>query len=187
MSCSNAPHPSEGDATASRSPALPGLPTAPALPEQVRESPIRHYRRPLERPFLASEAGKTTILIGGLTRRHEEFIKAVFEGSGHKCEILPTPDQTAFHIGKEYGNNGQCSPAYYTAGSLIHFLKQLEADGLSRREIADRYVFFTAGSCGPCRFGMYAAEYRMALQSAGFGDFRVIRFQQDDGIRQSAG
>lgn len=147
---------------------------------------VNHYRRPKERPFLDSEQGKTTILIGGLTRKHERFIQAVFQGSGHKCEILPTPDQTAFHVGKEFGNNGQCSPAYFTAGSLIQFLKNLEADGMTRQEINDRHVFFTAGSCGPCRFGMYAAEYRLALQSAGFGSFRVIRFQQDQGVWQKS-
>jgi predicted nucleotide-binding protein (sugar kinase/HSP70/actin superfamily) len=144
----------------------------------------RHFRRPSERPFLSSERDGTTILLGGLTLRHEHFIKAVFEGSGYRCEILPSPDQDAFQVGKEFGNNGQCSPAYFTAGSLIKFLKELEAGGMSRGEIADRYVFFTAGSCGPCRFGMYAAEYRMSLQNAGFEGFRVIRFQQDDGIKQ---
>src|SRR5512135_589223 len=144
----------------------------------------RHFRRPSERPFLASERESTTILLGGLTRRHEQFIKAVFEGSGYACEVLPSPDQEAFQVGKEFGNNGQCSPAYFTAGSLIKYLKDLESAGMSRRDITDRYVFFTAGSCGPCRFGMYAAEYRMSLQNAGFEGFRVIRFQQDHGIKQ---
>jgi predicted nucleotide-binding protein (sugar kinase/HSP70/actin superfamily) len=147
---------------------------------------VEHYRRPDERPFEAAERDRVTILIGGLTRFHEEFIRAGFEGAGYKCAILPTPDADAFHIGKEYGNNGQCSPAYFTSGSLIQFLKRLEAEGLSRSEIIDRYVFFTAGSCGPCRFGMYAAEYRLALQNAGFDGFRIIRFQQDDGVKQKS-
>lgn len=168
------PHPSHGESHAGGG------------ERQAAQGPtrVRHFRRPPERPFLASEREKTTILLGGLTRRHEHFIKAVFEGSGYACEILPSPDQDAFQVGKEYGNNGQCSPAYFTAGSLIKFLKDLEAGGMCRREIAERYVFFTAGSCGPCRFGMYAAEYRMSLQSAGFEGFRVIRFQQDHGIKQ---
>lgn len=147
----------------------------------------QHYRRPVERPFTAAERDKVTVLVGGLTRKHELFIKAVFEGSGYACEILPVPDQDAFHLGKEFGNNGQCSPAYFTAGSLIQYLKNLEAGGMSRKEISDRFLFFTAGSCGPCRFGMYAAEYRMALQNAGFDGFRVIRFQQDDGVFQKSG
>jgi predicted nucleotide-binding protein (sugar kinase/HSP70/actin superfamily) len=147
---------------------------------------LQHYRRPVERPFTSAERDKITILIGGLTRKHEQFIKAAFEGSGYSCEILPTPDQAAFQIGKEFGNNGQCSPAYFTAGSLIQFLKNLEAGGMPREQINDNFLFFTAGSCGPCRFGMYAAEYRMALQNAGFDGFRVVRFQQDDGINQKS-
>ncbi len=146
----------------------------------------QHYRRPHERPFLSSESKTTTILLGGLTLKHERFIQAVFRGCGYSCEILPSPDQTAFQLGKEYGNNGQCSPAYFTSGSLIQYLKNLESQGMSRKEIADRYIFFTAGSCGPCRFGMYAAEYRLALQNAGFDGFRVLRFQQDDGVRQKS-
>jgi predicted nucleotide-binding protein (sugar kinase/HSP70/actin superfamily) len=142
------------------------------------------YRRPVERPFTAEERDRVTILVGGLTRKHEEFIRAVFQGSGHKCELLSVPDQESFLLGKEFGNNGQCSPAYFTSGALIQYLRRLETEGMSRKEIVDNYIYFTAGSCGPCRFGMYAAEYRLALQNAGFDGFRVVRFQQDEGIRQ---
>lgn len=144
----------------------------------------RHYRRPAERPFTAEERSKVTILVGGLTRKHEELIRAVFQGSGYRCELLPVPDQAAFMLGKEFGNNGQCSPAYFTSGALIQYLRELEARGMSRSEIVDNYLYFTAGSCGPCRFGTYAAEYRLALQNAGFDGFRILRFQQDEGIRQ---
>jgi predicted nucleotide-binding protein (sugar kinase/HSP70/actin superfamily) len=153
-------------------------------PELSSIKKIKQYRRPFERPFAAEERDKVTILVGGLTRKHEEFIRAVFQGSGYRCELLPMPDQTAFLLGKEYGNNGQCSPAYFTSGALIQYLRSLEAEGMSRQDIVDNYLYFTAGSCGPCRFGMYAAEYRLALQNAGFDGFRVLRFQQDDGIRQ---
>jgi predicted nucleotide-binding protein (sugar kinase/HSP70/actin superfamily) len=145
---------------------------------------IRHYRRPAERPFTADESSKITILVGGLTRKHEALIRAVFQGSGYRCEMLPVPDQEAFHLGKEFGNNGQCSPAYFTSGALIQYLRNLESEGMPRHEIIDNYLYFTAGSCGPCRFGTYAAEYRLALQNAGFDGFRILRFQQDEGIKQ---
>ncbi len=160
-------------------------------PEGTQASPLphsrtsgQHFRRPQERPFSAVERETTTILMGGLTRKHDKFIEAVFHGSGYKCRALPTPDQAAFHVGKEYGNNGQCSPAYFTCGSLIQYLREMELAGMSRQEIVDRFVFFTAGSCGPCRFSTYAAEYRLSLRNAGFDGFRVIRFQQDHGVRQ---
>jgi predicted nucleotide-binding protein (sugar kinase/HSP70/actin superfamily) len=58
---------------------------------------------------------------------------------------------------------------------------------MSRQDIIDRYVFFTAGSCGPCRFGMYEAEYRLAVQNAGYDGFRVLLFQQTDGVKAATG
>ena len=148
---------------------------------------IHHFRRPQERPFLADERDQVTILFGGLTSKHEALIRAVFQGNGYRCEVLPNPDVAACQLGKQYGNNGQCNPAYFTIGSLIQYLQSLETQGLTRQQIIDHYVFFTAGSCGPCRFGMYEAEFRYALQNAGFGGFRVLLFQQTDGIKAASG
>ncbi len=151
------------------------------------EKPIQHFHRPIERPFTAEERDRVTILFGGLTWKHERFIEAVFRGCGYRYEMLPNPDVASFQIGKEYGNNGQCNPTYFTVGNLIKFLQSLEARGLTRQEILDQYVFFTAGSCGPCRFGTYESEYRMALENAGFGGFRILLFQQDHGIKAGTG
>ncbi|MDT8067591.1 MAG: activator of (R)-2-hydroxyglutaryl-CoA dehydratase [Terriglobia bacterium] len=147
----------------------------------------RHFHRPVERPFTAEERGKITILFGGLSLKHEKVIHAVFEGCGYRCEILPTANVAAFQLGKEYGNNGQCNPTYFTVGNLVQYLQGLEARGVSRQEIIDNYVFFTAGSCGPCRFGMYESEYRLALQNAGYDGFRVLLFQQNDGLKAASG
>jgi len=151
------------------------------------ETPIQHFRRPVERPFTAEERDRVTILFGGFTWKHERFIEAVFRGCGYRCQMLPNPDVAAFQTGKEYGNNGQCNPTYFTVGNLIQFLRSLEAGGMSRQQIIDNYIFFTAGSCGPCRFGMYESEYRMALENAGFGGFRVLLFQQDHGVKAGTG
>jgi predicted nucleotide-binding protein (sugar kinase/HSP70/actin superfamily) len=150
-------------------------------------SGVKHFQRPQENPFLAHERGKVTILFGGLTWKHEELIKAVFRGNGYRCERLPNAVVADFQAGKEYGNNGQCNPTYFTVGNLVRFLQSLEEQGVARQEIIDNYVFFTAGSCGPCRFGMYEAEYRFALQNAGFDGFRVLLFQQTDGIKAASG
>ena len=153
----------------------------------LQEDTVEHFHRPTERLFTGEERDRVTILFGGLTWKHERLIEAVFRGCGYRCQMLPNPDLAAFHVGKEYGNNGQCNPTYFTVGNLIQFLRSLEAQGLSRREILDNYVFFTAGSCGPCRFGMYESEYRMALENAGFGGFRVLLFQQEHGIKAASG
>jgi predicted nucleotide-binding protein (sugar kinase/HSP70/actin superfamily) len=146
-----------------------------------------HFRRPTERPFTADERERVTILFGGLTRKHEQLIQSVFESSGYSARPLPDTDLAACHVGRQYCNNGLCNPAYFTIGNLVRYLQGLEASGLSRQDIVDRYVFFTAGSCGPCRFGMYEAEYRLALRNAGFDDFRVLLFQQSDGVKADTG
>ena len=139
----------------------------------------QHYHRPDARPFVRRERESTTILIGGLSSTHERLTEAAIRSLGYLCEALPTPDLQAYETGKEFQNNGYCNPAYFTVGNLIKHLQSLEANGLCRQEIVDRYVFLTAGSCGTCRFGMYEEEYQLALRNAGFVGFRILTFGID--------
>ncbi len=151
----------------------------------VQQRDLHHFKRPKERSFTKEERATTTLLFGGLTWKHEKLVHGALEGLGYRAQAVPTPDVKAFQTGKEYGNNGQCNPTYFTVGNLVQYLQSLEAQGMSREEIIDRHVFFTAGACGPCRFGMYEAEYRLALRNAGFDGFRVLLFQQSGGLSQS--
>jgi predicted nucleotide-binding protein (sugar kinase/HSP70/actin superfamily) len=146
---------------------------------------LHHFKKPTEKPFTKEQRGQTTLLFGGLTWKHEKLVHGALEGLGYRAEAVPTPNVRAFQTGKEYGNNGQCNPTYFTVGNLVQYLQTLEEQGLTKQEILDRYVFFTAGACGPCRFGMYEAEYRLALRNAGFDGFRVLLFQQSGGLSQS--
>src|SRR6266550_2802618 len=116
-----------------------------------------HFRRPIERPFTAAERHSVTILFGGLTWKHEWLIRSAFESAGYKVALLPTPDVAGFQLGKEYGNNGQCNPTYFMVGHLIKYLQSLEAQG------------------------------RLGVQNAGFDGFRILLFQQDDGINAASG
>ena len=151
----------------------------------VPKQDVHHFKRPAERPFTKQERAFTTLLFGGLTWKHEKLVHGALEGLGYKARPVPTPNVRAFQLGKEYGNNGQCNPTYFTVGNLVQYLQTLEEQGLSKQEIIDNHVFFTAGACGPCRFGMYEAEYRLALRNAGFDGFRVLLFQQSGGLSQS--
>ena len=162
-----------------------------AYEEQLREEmglghkQVDHFQKPMERPWTKDQKDGTTILFGGLTLVHEELVKYAMEGLGYNLRILPCPDNEALSVGKEYGNRGQCNPTYYTVGNLVKYLKDLQEAG--EQDIEDRYVFVTAGACGPCRFGMYEGEYRKALRDAGFEKFRVLLFQQTGGLKQSDG
>jgi len=146
----------------------------------------QHFHKPVELPFTKDQRAATTLLFGGLTWKHEHLIRAAWEGMGYTCEVIPTPDVKAFQLGKEYGNNGQCNPTYFTVGNLVQYLQKLkEEKGMAVEDIKSKYVFLTAGACGPCRFGMYEAEYRLALRNSGFDGFRVMLFQQAGGLNQA--
>lgn len=133
-----------------------------------------------------SEWQKTTVLIGGLTLRHEQLLCAALEGLGYRAQSIPTPTKADFQAGKEYSNHGQCSPTYFMVGALVNYLKRLrDTRGYPTERILTDYVFLTVGACGPCRFGMYEAEYQLALRNSGFGGFRVMPLQQCQGLKQT--
>jgi predicted nucleotide-binding protein (sugar kinase/HSP70/actin superfamily) len=146
---------------------------------------VHQFHKPIERAFTADQRAHTTLLFGGLTWKHEKLVHGALEGLGYKSEVLPVPDVKAFQLGKEYGNNGQCNPTYFTVGNLVQYLQKLEEAGVKREDLINNYLFLTAGACGPCRFGMYEAEYRLALRNAGYDGFRVMLFQQSGGLSQS--
>ncbi len=138
--------------------------------------------------FAKSQRPNTTLLISGLTAAHDHLVQGALSGLGYKVEVIETADNEALRTGKEFGNRGQCNPTYYTVGNLVKFLSgRSRSEGLSPQQIVDKYVFLTAGACGPCRFGMYATEYRKALRDAGFDGFRVMLFQQKGGLKQATG
>jgi predicted nucleotide-binding protein (sugar kinase/HSP70/actin superfamily) len=159
----------------------------PAPLPRSTEGPLDSRLYPDELPFLEEERGDVTILFGGLTWKHERLITGLLAGAGYRCQALPETDRAAHELGKEYCASGLCNPVYFTVGNLIRFLRQLEAGGLTRADIVKRYVYFTAACGGPCRFGMYENEFRMALRAAGFHGFRVLSFSQDHGIKASTG
>ena len=86
------------------------------LRHEVGAGELSHFRRPVERPFLAHERDRVTILFGGLTWKHEELIRAVFQGNVYRCERLPNAEVADFQTGKEFSNNGQGNPTYFTVG-----------------------------------------------------------------------
>lgn len=138
--------------------------------------------------FKKSERAKVTLLIGGLTIAQDYLIGGGFRGIGYNVQVLDCPTTEAFQTGKEFGNRGQCNPTYFTVGNLVQYLITLrDKFGMSSKDIVDKYVFLTAGACGPCRFGMYVTEYRKALRDAGFDGFRVMLFQQTGGLKQATG
>ncbi|WP_372636232.1 2-hydroxyglutaryl-CoA dehydratase [Cohnella sp.] len=143
---------------------------------------------PVPRQFLAKDKASTTLLFGGLTMAHDYLVEGALKGLGYTVKHMDCPDNDSLRYGKEFGNRGQCNPTYFTVGNLIKYLTRLrDEEGKSKEEIVRNYLFITSGSCGPCRFGTYVTEYRKALRDAGFDGFRVLLFQQTDGLKQATG
>ncbi|XEC97586.1 2-hydroxyglutaryl-CoA dehydratase [Paenibacillus tarimensis] len=143
---------------------------------------------PVPRSFLEKDKASTTVLFGGLTMAHDYLVEGTLKGLGYRVQHMDCPDNDSLRYGKEFGNRGQCNPTYFTVGNLIkhlHYLRDVE--GKTKEEIVSKYLFITSGSCGPCRFGTYVTEYRKALRDAGFDGFRVLLFQQTDGLKQATG
>jgi len=138
--------------------------------------------------FTKKERDHITLLVGGLTLAHDFLVEGALKGVGYNVVMMNAPDNAALQYGKEFGNRGQCNPTYFTVGNLVQYLSILrDKHGMTAKEIVQKYVFLTAGACGPCRFGMYVTEYRKALRDAGFDGFRVVLFQQTGGLKQATG
>jgi len=146
-------------------------------PSQWRDIPSK----PIE--YAAKE--ETIFLSGGLTLLQDKLVEAALNSMDIHFTALPNPDFKSFQTGKAFGNRGQCNPTYFTVGNLVKYLQNLrDEQGLNPEEIVKKYVYITAGGCGPCRFGMYITEYKKALHDAGFEGFRLTSFEHDKGIFQ---
>ncbi len=152
------------------------------------EQPADHWVDANPQTFTKADRAHTTLLFGGLTMAHDQLVKVALAGLGYDLQPLDVPDVESLRYGKEFGNRAQCNPTYFTVGNLVKHLVHLrDREGMSVEEIIRTRVFFTAGACGPCRFGTYVTEYRKALRDAGFDGFRVLLFQQQGGLRQATG
>lgn len=158
------------------------MPMSAPHADLAQADPSRFYKRPAERPFARAERGHVTLIFGSLSTAHDRLLKATLQGLGYRADHLATPTRGDFQTGREYCTAGQCNPVYFVTGALINHLARLrDEEGVSPERIVSDYVFVTVGSCGPCRFGMYEAQYRLALCKAGFEGFRVITFDKKAG------
>ncbi len=139
---------------------------------------ITHYTAYHPRPFRRAERERVTVLFGGLTWKHERLIQGALENLHYNALPLSNISRPDLDAGKEMTDVGACCPTTFTTGNLVNFLRsELAARG--KQEVMDRYVFITAGACGPCRFGQYHQSYELALDSLGLRDFRMFLLAQD--------
>src|SRR6266478_2505134 len=142
------------------------------------------YRAYTPRPFTRGERDSVTILFGGLHWRAERILQAVLEQSGYQARVLPVATKEDLLTGREVADIGQCCPTSFTTGNLVNYLRG-EAKRVGAEEVAKKYIFLTAGSCGACRFGQYHQSYELALRNSGLNAFRMFLLGQE-GLDQGA-
>jgi len=140
---------------------------------------VAHYTAYKPKPFTREERDRVTILFGGLTWKHERLIQGALQNMKYNAQPLPNIAREDLDAGKEMIDVGACCPTIFTTGSLVSFLKK-EVQAHGRQEVANNYIFLTAGACGPCRFGQYHESYAMVLDGLGLRDFRLFLLAQDE-------
>ena len=139
---------------------------------------VQPYRAYRPRPFMKEERDRVTILFGGLHWRAEQVLVAALENVGYKARVLPVATKEDLLTGREVADIGQCCPTSFTTGNVVNFLRS-EAKRIGKEEVIQKYVYFTAGSCGACRFGQYHQSYELALRNTGLEAFRMFLMAQD--------
>jgi predicted nucleotide-binding protein (sugar kinase/HSP70/actin superfamily) len=139
---------------------------------------VHSYRAYTPRPFTKEERDQVTILFGGLHWRAERVLQAVLENLGYKARVLPQATKEDLLAGREVADIGQCCPTSFTTGNLVNFIRS-EAKRIGNEEVVRKYVYFTAGSCGACRFGQYHQSYELALRNTGMESFRMFLMAQN--------
>jgi hypothetical protein len=126
-------------------------------PRTVKKEQWRGYLNP---PWLKKDKHNVIVLYNFLERRKSFLMQAYFDRHDFRYEDLGDHVKEDVRWGKEYGNRMECNPMYFTSGSVLRNLFRIEKEtGLSKEEIARRYVFVAGGGqYGPCRYGMYPQE-----------------------------
>jgi predicted nucleotide-binding protein (sugar kinase/HSP70/actin superfamily) len=131
-------------------------------------------------PVTKEQIRQVEILFGGLHWRAERVLQGIFENLGYNARPLPAATKDDLMTGRELADIGQCCPTSFTTGNLANFLKA-EVERIGAQEVAERYIYVTAGSCGACRFGQYHQSYELALRNMGLDAFRLFLIDQKPG------
>jgi predicted nucleotide-binding protein (sugar kinase/HSP70/actin superfamily) len=179
--------PPKGSSALARIPVVVATGSAPTTPRSVAppaRSTTEPYRAYKPRPFTRAERDQVTVLFGNLHWRAERVMQGAMENMGYRTQILPTASRQDLLTGREVADIGQCCPTSFTAGNLINYLRA-EAQTIGAEQVADKYIYLTAGSCGACRFGQYHQTYELALRNSGLHAFRMFLLGQE-GLDQGA-
>ena len=102
-----------------------------------------------------------------------EIAAASLRAEGLHAEALPLFTREDVRMGRRHTSGKECVPMILTLGTLLN---RLERDAGNDTQ----FVFVMPTARGPCRFGVYNALHKIALEQAGWSH-RVGVFSPDDG------
>lgn len=122
------------------------------------------YKKVVFEKFMKKEY---TILSPQMSPIHFDFIRAAFQASGFRFELLPSVDKDAVEEGLKYVNNDACYPSIIVTGQLIEAVK-------SGRYDTRKLACIISQTGGGCRASNYIGFIRKALKDAGYDYIPVI-------------
>lgn len=122
------------------------------------------YRKVVFERFMKKDY---TILSPQMSPIHFDFLRAAFEASGYRFELLPSVDNAAVEEGLKYVNNDACYPSILVTGQLIEAVK-------SGRYDTNKLACIISQTGGGCRASNYIGFIRKALKDAGYENIPVI-------------
>lgn len=114
---------------------------------------------------------RRTILVGGLGAPYDALLGATLRARGLDARPVGAMDLNAHDRGRRTLSRNPCAPLLYTTGALLRSAGML-APGASALALG-------LGTCGPCRFALFAPTWRRALAAAGYAHVHVLSLEQD--------
>ena len=111
--------------------------------------------------------GSTTLWIPAMHEVGSALVAASLRRNGILAQPLPPETDEAFVRGRSSTRGGECLPCPATLGSFLDTVKK--AGGGS----GDHALLMPTAS-GPCRFGQYCTQNRLALDDEGWDPIRIV-------------
>ena len=134
--------------------------------------PIISIWIPLGGKMARREFYRLLVFVVDSDQKSERTICRWMESAGYRAEALPFSTRDDVRLGRQYTSGKECVPMILTLGTMLNRV-QREPDP------AEQFTLFMPTARGPCRFGVYNAMHKIALERAGLAD-RVTVVSLDD-------
>lgn len=113
-----------------------------------------------------------TLWVPHMGEGHPIFFAAALRGAGLDARALPLETVASFQKGRRETRGGECVPCPATFGA---FMTELE-----NSDTPERQVLFMPTAEGPCRFGQYCTQNRIALNRHGLTEVPIVSWSSSD-------